>query len=290
MWLCLYITNGCVCSVVSDLCIPNGCVCSAVSDLYITNGCVCSAVSDLYITSGWSVQCAYVQPVCLQLYPPNRTTLVCSVNTPHPTTQLTTASGHTYRMGGIAKGSGMIHPNMATMLAVVTCDAPVAPDLWRSMFKRASVNSFNQITVDGDTSTNDCVLGLTSGLGGGPAISDERSPAAVQLEAGLTALLQGLAKSIAWDGEGATCLIEVQCVGAESQADANTVAKSVAGSSLVKSAIFGGDPNWGRIAAAAGYAGVGCDGGVGCVQGVCRVCAGCWGVMGLYICMASMGK
>ncbi len=168
-------------------------------------------------------------------------------------TQLTTASGHTYHMGGIAKGSGMIHPNMATMLAVVTCDAPVAPSLWRAMFKRASVNSFNQITVDGDTSTNDCVLGLTSGLAGGPLIEDESSAEAVQLEAGLTALLQALAKSIAWDGEGATCLIEVSCKGAQSQAEANMVAKSVAGSSLVKSAIFGGDPNWGRIAAAAGY-------------------------------------
>lgn len=170
--------------------------------------------------------------------------------------EVSTTEGHTYRIGGICKGSGMIHPNMATMLAVVTCDAPVAASLWRDMFKRASVNSFNQITVDGDTSTNDTVLGLTSGLAGGPLISDASSPAAQQLEAALTALLQGLAKSIAWDGEGATCLIEVQCSGATSQADANAVAKSVAGSSLVKSAIFGGDPNWGRIAAAAGYSGV----------------------------------
>ena len=150
----------------------------------------------------------------------------------------------------------MIHPNMATMLAVVTCDAPVAAPLWRAMFKRASVNSFNQITVDGDTSTNDCVLGLTSGLAGGPTIEDEGTQDAVQLEAALTALLQGLAKSIAWDGEGATCLMEVTCRGATSRADANRVAKSVAGSSLVKSAIFGWDPNWGRIAAAAGYSGV----------------------------------
>ncbi|EFN54405.1 hypothetical protein CHLNCDRAFT_135738 [Chlorella variabilis] len=170
-------------------------------------------------------------------------------------------SGRTVRLGGIAKGSGMIHPNMATMLSVITCDAPVTPEVWRGMFKRGSINSFNQITVDGDTSTNDTVIGLASGLEGGAVISDPASPEAQKLEAALTALLQargqgGLAKSIAWDGEGATVLIECEVLGAPDAAAANKVAKSVVGSSLAKSAIFGHDPNWGRIAAAAGYSGV----------------------------------
>jgi glutamate N-acetyltransferase / amino-acid N-acetyltransferase len=162
------------------------------------------------------------------------------------------AEGRKVRLGGIAKGSGMIHPNMATMLSVVTCDAPVAPNVWRGMFRRGAAASFNQITVDGDTSTNDTVVGLASGAAGGPIISDPNSKEAVTLEAALTALLQGLAKSIAWDGEGATVLIECEVTGAPDDAAACRVAKSVVGSSLVKSAVFGHDPNWGRIAAAAG--------------------------------------
>jgi glutamate N-acetyltransferase/amino-acid N-acetyltransferase len=113
-----------------------------------------------------------------------------------------------------------------------------------------------QITVDGDTSTNDCVIGLASGAAGGALISDPESAEAQQLEAAATAILQGMAKSIAWDGEGATCLIECEVTGADSMADANQVARSVVGSSLAKSAIFGHDPNWGRIAAAAGYSGI----------------------------------
>lgn len=112
-----------------------------------------------------------------------------------------------------------------------------------------------QITVDGDTSTNDTVLALASGAAGNAEISDGGSEAAQRLEAAMTAVLQGLAKAIAWDGEGATCLLEVTCVGAASADDALTVAKSVAASSLTKAAIFGHDPNWGRIACAAGYSG-----------------------------------
>ncbi|KAK9790578.1 hypothetical protein WJX73_002871 [Symbiochloris irregularis] len=168
----------------------------------------------------------------------------------------TTIGGTKIRVGGIAKGSGMIHPNMATMLAVVTTDASVDPTLWRSVIKGATDNSFNQISVDGDTSTNDTVIGLASGAAGGKKISDPASKEAEQLHAAVTSLLQGLAKAIAWDGEGATCLIEVNCSGAESNADARRVAKSVVSSSLAKAAIFGHDPNWGRIACAAGYAGV----------------------------------
>jgi glutamate N-acetyltransferase/amino-acid N-acetyltransferase len=159
------------------------------------------------------------------------------------------------RIGGIAKGSGMIHPNMATMLAFVTCDAAVSSHLWQQMLSRAADQSFNAITVDGDTSTNDSLIALANGQSRTPAIT-EMSPEAEKLEAMLTAVCQHLAKAIARDGEGATCLIEVQVTGAHDQVCARQIAKTIAGSSLVKSAIFGRDPNWGRIAAAAGRAGV----------------------------------
>lgn len=167
--------------------------------------------------------------------------------------------GRFIQLGGIAKGSGMIHPNMATMLAVVTCDAPLEAKVWQSMVKRATAASFNQITVDGDTSTNDTVIALSSGMAGGSLITDASSSEGRKLEAALTALLQSLAKSIAWDGEGATMLLECTVEGASTDEEARAIAKSIVGSSLVKSAMFGHDPNWGRIAAAAGYAGVDYD-------------------------------
>ncbi len=170
----------------------------------------------------------------------------------------TTFEGRPVRIGGICKGSGMIHPNMATMLAFVTCDATVSSHLWHDMLKRAADRSFNQITVDGDTSTNDTLIALTNGQSRTPAIT-EMGPEAEKLEAGLTAVCQHLAKAIARDGEGATCLIEVQVTGAPDDAAARRVAKTIVGSSLVKSAVFGRDPNWGRIAAAAGRAGVSFD-------------------------------
>lgn len=159
------------------------------------------------------------------------------------------------RIGGICKGSGMIHPNMATMLAFVTCDAAVSPPLWQEMLSRAANRSFNQVTVDGDTSTNDSLFALANGASRTPAITT-MGPEAEKLEAMLTAVCEYLAKAIARDGEGATCLIEVQVTGAPDEEAANKVAKTIVGSSLVKSAIFGRDPNWGRIAAAAGRAGV----------------------------------
>lgn len=159
------------------------------------------------------------------------------------------------RIGGISKGSGMIHPNMATMLAFVTCDAAVSPTLWQQMLSRAADRSFNQITVDGDTSTNDTLLALANGQSRTPAIT-EMGPEAEKLEAMLTEVCMYLAKAIARDGEGATCLIEVQVSGAVDDAAARKVARTIAGSALAKSAIFGRDPNWGRIAAAAGRAGV----------------------------------
>ena len=167
----------------------------------------------------------------------------------------TTIGDRPVRIGGIAKGSGMIHPNMATMLAFVTCDAAVSSALWQQMLARAADRSFNSITVDGDTSTNDSLIALANGQSRTPAIT-ELGAEAEKLEAMLTAVCQHLAKAIARDGEGATCLIEVEVTGAHDELSAQQIAKTIAGSSLVKSAIFGRDPNWGRIAAAAGRAGV----------------------------------
>lgn len=167
----------------------------------------------------------------------------------------TTIDGRPVRIGGIAKGSGMIHPNMATMLAFITCDGLVSTQLWQQMLKRAADKSFNQITVDGDTSTNDSLIALANGQSRTPTITslDENGQ---KLEAMLTEVCQYLAKAIARDGEGATCLIEVEVTGTQDESSAHQIAKTIVGSSLVKSAIFGRDPNWGRIAAAAGRAGV----------------------------------
>jgi glutamate N-acetyltransferase / amino-acid N-acetyltransferase len=167
----------------------------------------------------------------------------------------TTIHDRPVRVGGICKGSGMIHPNMATLLAFITCDAAVSPSLWQQMLSRAADKSFNQITVDGDTSTNDSLIALANGQSRTPAIT-EMGPDAEKLEAMLTEACIYLAKSIARDGEGATCLLEVQVSGTTNDASARQIARTIAGSSLVKSAIFGRDPNWGRIAAAAGRADV----------------------------------
>jgi len=149
----------------------------------------------------------------------------------------------------------MIHPNMATMLSFVTCDAAVSPTLWQEMLSRAADKTFNQITVDGDTSTNDSLIALANGQSRTPAIT-EIGPESQKLEAMLTAVCQHLAKAMARDGEGATCLVEVVVSGASDDKAARQVARTIAGSSLVKSAIFGRDPNWGRVAASAGRAGV----------------------------------
>jgi glutamate N-acetyltransferase/amino-acid N-acetyltransferase len=181
---------------------------------------------------------------------------ICTTDLVPKTIALETIFGdRPVRIGGICKGSGMIHPNMATMLGFITCDAAVSPHLWQQMLSRAVDKSFNQITVDGDTSTNDTVLALTNGESRTPAIT-EPGAEADKLEAMLTEVCIYLAKAIARDGEGATCLIEVQVSGAIDDASARKVARTIAGSSLTKSAIFGRDPNWGRIAGAAGRADV----------------------------------
>ncbi len=160
--------------------------------------------------------------------------------------------GRRVRIGGMAKGSGMIHPNMATMLGYLSCDAGVPAELWQQMVRRAVERSFNAITVDGDTSTNDTFLAFAAGKPLAPEHFDA-------LEAGLTAVSQHLARAIARDGEGATCLIAVRVEGAADDAGARAIARTICGSSLVKCAIHGRDPNWGRIVAAAGRAGVAFD-------------------------------
>ena len=150
-------------------------------------------------------------------------------------------------IGGMAKGSGMIHPSMATMLSYITCDVGIDNILWSKMIKRVADSSFNAITVDGDTSTNDTFLACSSG-------AELESKYLSILEEGLNLTAQYLAKAIARDGEGANCLIEVNVEGALSDLDAHEIARTIASSSLVKTAVHGSDPNWGRIIAALGRA------------------------------------
>jgi glutamate N-acetyltransferase/amino-acid N-acetyltransferase len=164
--------------------------------------------------------------------------------------------GQRVRVGAMAKGSGMIHPNMATMLAFVTTDGQLASHTWQQLLRDAANRTFNQITVDGDTSTNDTLLGLANGAAGVCIPDDRHSPEYLLLEQLLTAVLEHCAKAIARDGEGATVLLEVRVAGARSDEDARKLARCVASSSLCKAAVFGHDPNWGRVAAALGRAGV----------------------------------
>ena len=157
-------------------------------------------------------------------------------------------------MAGVAKGSGMIHPNMATMLAFITCDANISSVTLQKVLSQHVETTFNQITVDGDTSTNDMVLVMANGC----QQNEEILPDTEEFEKFskmLRYLMADLAKKIAKDGEGATKLIEVNVRHAKDERSGRMIAKSVVGSSLVKTAIFGQDPNWGRILAAIGYAG-----------------------------------
>ena len=163
-------------------------------------------------------------------------------------------NGQTVTMAGVAKGSGMIHPNMATMLAFITTDAQISPELLQGILADKTETTFNQITVDGDTSTNDMVLVLANGLAENPMI-EIGTPAYETFVEMFQLVSEALAKLIAKDGEGATKLIEVEVVGASNPSDARLAAKKVVGSSLVKTAMFGEDPNWGRIICAVGYAG-----------------------------------
>ncbi len=162
--------------------------------------------------------------------------------------------GVTARVAGMAKGAGMIHPNLATLLGFLTTDAAVEPEFLRAALRRAVDDSFNLATVDGDTSTNDTVMLFANGLAGNAPLREGGSGAQAFEEA-LLEVCVFLARAIAGDGEGATHLMEVVVIGARSRDDARRVARAVTGSSLVKAMIYGADPNWGRIACAVGYSG-----------------------------------
>jgi len=165
--------------------------------------------------------------------------------------------GETVKIGGIAKGSGMINPNMATMLAFVTADAEIAPDVLQALVKSAADISFNCVSVDGDTSTNDMLSIMANGKSGVKIAANTAEYAA--FKEGLDTVCIALAKMLAKDGEGATKLIECAVSGAPTLESGRTVANSVINSPLVKTAMFGADANWGRILCAIGYAGVELD-------------------------------
>jgi glutamate N-acetyltransferase/amino-acid N-acetyltransferase len=163
-------------------------------------------------------------------------------------------AGTPVRLGGMVKGSGMIHPNMATMLCFITTDAAISRELLDRALRRAAGLSFNRLTVDGDTSTNDMVLVMAGGRAGNPSITSE-GPGYGAFAAALEALCVKLTRAMARDGEGASRLMTVTLRGAADGEDAEILAKSVAASSLVKAACFGADANWGRVLCALGYAG-----------------------------------
>lgn len=168
-------------------------------------------------------------------------------------------AGQKVTLGAMAKGSGMIHPNMATMLGFITTDANVTPACLQQALKEATNESFNMISVDGDTSTNDSVFILANGLAENKLIQDCTSEEYQSFKGALTTLCIELAKAIARDGEGATKLIEVKVINAQDLNCARIGAKSVVSSNLVKAAVFGNDANWGRIICALGYSGIDFD-------------------------------
>mgnify|MGYP000016573358 FL=1 len=157
-------------------------------------------------------------------------------------------------IGGMCKGSGMIHPNMCTMLSFVTTDAAISKELLQEALSEDIKDTYNMISVDGDTSTNDTVLLLANGLAGNPEITEKNEDYKAFCEA-LNYINETLAKKMAGDGEGCTALFEVKIKGAQTKEQAKILAKSVITSSLTKAAIFGHDANWGRILCAMGYSG-----------------------------------
>lgn len=166
--------------------------------------------------------------------------------------------GKTCRLGGIAKGSGMIHPNMATMLVFITGDAAISPAMLQKALSTDIQDTFNMISIDGDTSTNDMVCVMCNGLAGNPEITEE-GPDFETFKAALNSLTAKLCKMIAGDGEGATKLLICDVKNAKTKEDAKLVAKSVICSSLFKAAMFGADANWGRVLCAIGYSGANVD-------------------------------
>ena len=166
----------------------------------------------------------------------------------------TVIGGKTVRMGGIAKGSGMIHPNMGTMLCFLTTDCAISPAMIRAALKEVVCKTFNRISVDGDTSTNDSCIVLANGLAGNAEITEQGADYQAFTEALMT-LCTELARKMAADGEGAKHLITCTVTGAADEKTAETVARSVISSTLTKAAIFGADANWGRVLCAMGYSG-----------------------------------
>lgn len=160
--------------------------------------------------------------------------------------------GHEVRVAGISKGAGMIHPDMATMLSVIVTDAAVAAPVLQTALAAAVQRSFNCISVDGDTSTNDTLVLLANGQSGAPRIDEARGPHFEAFQAAITTASQALAQAIVRDGEGATKLVAIAVEGAVSDAEAHAAARAVSVSPLVKTAFYGGDANWGRILCAAG--------------------------------------
>jgi len=169
-----------------------------------------------------------------------------------------TVGGKVCRMGGIAKGSGMIHPNMATMLVFITTDCAISSEMLQKALSSDIANTFNMLSIDGDTSTNDMVTVLANGMAGNPEITDESADFAVFMQA-LNTINVNLCRRIAGDGEGATKLLECIVTGAQDEVNAKIVAKSVICSSLLKAAMFGADANWGRVLCAIGYSGAKVD-------------------------------
>ena len=166
--------------------------------------------------------------------------------------------GKTCHLGGIAKGSGMIHPNMATMLVFITTDTAISPEMLQKALSTDIASTFNMVSIDGDTSTNDMVTVLANGMAENEEITADGEGFDIFMKALNTVTVQ-LCRMIAGDGEGATKLLECSVTGAESQATAKTVAKSVICSSLLKAAMFGADANWGRVLCAIGYSGADVD-------------------------------
>ena len=166
-----------------------------------------------------------------------------------------TVGGKTCRIGGICKGSGMIHPNMGTMLCFITTDCAVDGELLQSLLLAAVKKSFNRVSVDGDTSTNDTCCVLANGMAGNAPVADPASADCAAFAEALEAVCVALARKIAGDGEGATKLITCTVSGASDEQTAEGLAKAVCASSLVKAAMFGADANWGRILCAMGYSG-----------------------------------
>ncbi|MBR3258047.1 MAG: bifunctional ornithine acetyltransferase/N-acetylglutamate synthase, partial [Eggerthellaceae bacterium] len=166
--------------------------------------------------------------------------------------------GVTCRLGGICKGSGMIAPNMATMLGFLTTDAAISPEMLQQALSAVVADTFNMVSVDGDTSTNDMVTIMANGLAGNPEIT-RTGPDYDAFAVALLYVCQQLCRMIAGDGEGATKLLQCEVTGAKDVANARIVAKAVINSSLLKAAMFGADANWGRVLCAIGYSGADVD-------------------------------